>query len=156
MKKTRENLGGFIPRRRNKIKKLKMPDNKNFEPLIKGMGDRKVSTTMATVRLMTSLLKDSNIGERVVPIVPDEARTFGMEGMFKQIGIYSSEGQKYEPEDSDKVMWYKESKEGVMLEEGITEAGSFSAWIELDNENSNYDLNMIPINLFYNIIIIQS
>ena len=149
MKKTRENLGGFIPRRRNKIKKLKMPDDKNFEPLIKGMGDRKVSTTMATVRLMTSLLKDSNIGERVVPIVPDEARTFGMEGMFKQIGIYSSEGQKYEPEDADKVMWYKESKEGVMLEEGITEAGSFSAWLALATAYSNYDLPMIPIYLFY-------
>ena len=149
MKKTRKNLGGFIPRRRNKIKKLKMPDNKNFEPLIKGMGDRKVSTTMATVRLMTSLLKDSNIGERVVPIVPDEARTFGMEGMFKQIGIYSSEGQKYEPEDADKVMWYKESKEGVMLEEGITEAGSFSAWLALATAYSNYDLPMIPIYLFY-------
>ena len=131
MKKTREKLGGFIPRRRNKIKKLKMPDDKHFEPLIKGMGDRKISTTMATVRLMTSLLKDSNIGERIVPIVPDEARTFGMEGLFKQIGIYSSEGQKYEPEDVDKVMWYKESKEGVMLEEGITEAGSFSAWLAL-------------------------
>jgi len=149
MKKTREKLGGFIPRRRNKIKKLKMPDEKHFEPLIKGMGDRKVSTTMATVRLMTSLLKDSNIGERIVPIVPDEARTFGMEGLFKQIGIYSSEGQKYEPEDVDKVMWYKESKEGVMLEEGITEAGSFSAWLALATAYSNYDLPMIPIYLFY-------
>ena len=149
MKKTREKLGGFIPRRRNKIKKLNMPDEKHFEPLIQGMGDRKVSTTMATVRLMTSLLKDSNIGERIVPIVPDEARTFGMEGLFKQIGIYSSEGQKYEPEDADKVMWYKESKEGVMLEEGITEAGSFSAWLALATAYSNYDLPMIPIYLFY-------
>jgi pyruvate dehydrogenase E1 component len=149
MKKTRKNLGGFIPRRRNKIKKLKMPDAKNFEPLLKGMGDRKVSTTMATVRLITSLLKDSNVGERIVPIVPDEARTFGMEGMFKQIGIYSSEGQKYEPEDADKVMWYKESKDGVMLEEGITEAGSFSAWLALATAYSNYDLAMIPIYLFY-------
>jgi pyruvate dehydrogenase E1 component len=149
MKKTREKLGGFIPRRRNKIKKLKMPDKKHFEPLIDGMGDRKISTTMATVRLMTSLLKDTNIGERIVPIVPDEARTFGMEGLFKQIGIYSSEGQKYEPEDADKVMWYKESKEGVMLEEGITEAGSFSAWLALATAYSNYDLPMIPIYLFY-------
>jgi len=149
MKKTRKNLGGFIPRRRNKIKKLKMPDAKNFESLLKGMGDRKVSTTMATVRLITSLLKDSNVGERIVPIVPDEARTFGMEGMFKQIGIYSSEGQKYEPEDADKVMWYKESKDGVMLEEGITEAGSFSAWLALATAYSNYDLPMIPIYLFY-------
>jgi pyruvate dehydrogenase E1 component len=113
------------------------------------MGDRKVSTTMATVRLITSLLKDSNVGERIVPIVPDEARTFGMEGMFKQIGIYSSEGQKYEPEDADKVMWYKESKDGVMLEEGITEAGSFSAWLALATAYSNYDLAMIPIYLFY-------
>ena len=149
MKKARDNLGGFIPRRRTKIKKLKMPDNQHFEPLIKGMGERKVSTTMATVRLMTNLLKDKNIGERIVPIVPDEARTFGMEGLFKQIGIYSSEGQKYEPEDVDKVMWYKESKDGVMLEEGITEAGSFSAWLALATAYSNYDLPMIPIYLFY-------
>jgi pyruvate dehydrogenase E1 component len=112
-------------------------------------GKKEMSTTMALVRMLTSLLRDKNVAPRLVPIIPDEARTFGMEGLFKQIGIYSSEGQKYEPEDADKVMWYKESKEGVMLEEGITEAGSFSAWLALATAYSNYDLPMIPIYLFY-------
>ena len=104
---------------------------------------------MAFVRMMTDILKDKNIGERIVPIVPDEARTFGMEGLFRQIGIYSSEGQKYKPEDADQVMWYKESKDGVMLEEGINEAGAFSAWIALATAYSNYNIPMIPIYLFY-------
>ena len=104
---------------------------------------------MAFVRMMTDVLKDKNIGERIVPIVPDEARTFGMEGLFRQIGIYSSEGQKYKPEDADQVMWYKESKDGVMLEEGINEAGAFSAWIALATAYSNYNIPMIPIYLFY-------
>ena len=98
---------------------------------------------------MTDLIKDKNIGDRIVPIVPDEARTFGMEALFRQIGIYSSEGQKYQPEDADQVMWYKESKEGVMLEEGITEAGAFSAWLALATSYANYNLPMIPIYLFY-------
>jgi pyruvate dehydrogenase E1 component len=104
---------------------------------------------MSFVRMMTDILKDKNIGERIVPIVPDEARTFGMEGLFRQIGIYSSEGQKYKPEDADQVMWYKESKDGVMLEEGINEAGAFSAWIALATAYSNYNIPMIPIYLFY-------
>jgi pyruvate dehydrogenase E1 component len=99
--------------------------------------------------MMTDLIKDKSIGNRLVPIVPDEARTFGMEGLFRQIGIYSAEGQKYEPEDADQVMWYKESKEGVMLEEGITEAGAFSAWIALATAYYNYNFPMIPIYLFY-------
>ena len=98
---------------------------------------------------MTDLIKDKNIGDRIVPIVPDEGRTFGMEALFRQIGIYSSEGQKYQPEDADQVMWYKESKEGVMLEEGITEAGAFSAWLALATSYANYNLPMIPIYLFY-------
>ena len=98
---------------------------------------------------MNNLIKDENLGERVVPIVPDEARTFGMEGMFKQIGIYSSEGQLYEPEDADQVMWYKESETGVMLEEGITEAGSFAAWTALATSYSNHNLTMIPFYVFY-------
>ena len=104
---------------------------------------------MAAVKVLTDLLKDKEIGKRIVPIVPDEARTFGMEGLFKQVGIYSSAGQNYEPEDADKVMWYKESKEGVMLEEGITEAGAFSAWSALATAYSNYDYPMIPFYLFY-------
>ena len=149
LKKTREDLGGFIPRRRTTSEVLKMPDNKIFEKLYESSGDRKISTTMAIVRIITELLKDSGVGERIVPIVPDEARTFGMEALFRQVGIYSSAGQKYEPEDADKVMWYKESKEGVMLEEGITEAGAFSAWTALATAYSNYDFPMIPFYLFY-------
>ena len=98
---------------------------------------------------MNNLIKDESLGDRVVPIVPDEARTFGMEGMFKQIGIYSSEGQLYEPEDADQVMWYKESETGVMLEEGITEAGSFAAWTALATSYSNHNLTMIPFYVFY-------
>ena len=104
---------------------------------------------MAAVKVITDLLKDKQIGERVVPIVPDEARTFGMEALFRQVGIYSSAGQNYEPEDADKVMWYKESKDGVMLEEGITEAGAFSAWTALATAYSNYDFPMVPFYLFY-------
>jgi pyruvate dehydrogenase E1 component len=126
-----------------------MPNNKIFDKSFESSGERQISTTMAVVRIITDLLKDDNVGERIVPIVPDEARTFGMEALFRQVGIYSSAGQKYEPEDADKVMWYKESKEGVMLEEGITEAGAFSAWTALATAYSNYDFPMVPFYLFY-------
>jgi pyruvate dehydrogenase E1 component len=149
LKKTRANLGGPIPRRRTKSKVLNMPDDKAFSKLYSGSEERKISTTMASVRVITDLLKDKEIGQRIVPIVPDEARTFGMEALFRQVGIYSSAGQNYEPEDADKVMWYKESKEGVMLEEGITEAGAFSAWTALATAYTNYDFPMIPFYLFY-------
>ncbi len=149
LKKTRESLGGPIPRRRNTSKILPLPNDSAFAKLYEGTGERKISTTMAAVRVLTDLLKDKEIGKRIVPIVPDEARTFGMEALFRQVGIYSSAGQNYEPEDADKVMWYKESKEGVMLEEGITEAGAFSAWSALATAYSNYDYPMIPFYLFY-------
>ena len=149
LKKTRDSLGGPIPRRRNKSEVLSAPDNKAFSKLFEGTGEREISTTMAVVRVITDLLKDKDVGKRIVPIVPDEARTFGMESLFRQVGIYSSAGQNYEPEDADKVMWYKESKDGVMLEEGITEAGAFSAWSALATAYSNYDFPMIPFYLFY-------
>ena len=149
LKKTRESLGGPIPRRRNTSKILPLPNESAFVKLYEGTGERKISTTMAAVRVLTDFLKDKEIGKRIVPIVPDEARTFGMEALFRQVGIYSSAGQNYEPEDADKVMWYKESKEGVMLEEGITEAGAFSAWSALATAYSNYDYPMIPFYLFY-------
>ena len=149
LKKTREALGGFIPRRRTSSDPLSITSDKPFEKLLESSGDRKISTTMAIVRIITDLLKDPEIGKRIVPIVPDEARTFGMEALFRQVGIYSSAGQKYEPEDADKVMWYKESKDGVMLEEGITEAGAFSAWTALATAYSNYDFPMVPFYLFY-------
>ena len=108
-----------------------------------------MSTTMVFVRLLTSLLRDKNIGKNIVPIVPDEARTFGMDGLFRQFGIYSREGQQYQPEDADKVMWYRESKDGVMLEEGINEAGAFSAWIALATSYANNSLPMIPFYIYY-------
>ena len=104
---------------------------------------------MVFVRLLTSLLRDKNLGQHIVPIVPDEARTFGMDGLFRQFGIYSSEGQKYTPEDADKVMWYRESQDGVMLEEGINEAGAFSAWLALATSYSTNKLPMIPFYIYY-------
>ena len=149
LKETREKLGGPVPKRREHSEILKLKNKDAFKVLHEGSGERKVSTTTNCVRIMNNLIKDENLGERVVPIVPDEARTFGMEGMFKQIGIYSSEGQLYEPEDADQVMWYKESETGVMLEEGITEAGSFAAWTALATSYSNHNLTMIPFYVFY-------
>ena len=110
---------------------------------------REMSTTMVFVKFITSLLRDKKIGKNIVPIVPDEARTFGMDGLFRQFGIYSREGQKYQPEDADKVMWYRESEDGVMLEEGINEAGAFSAWIALATSYANNSLPMIPFYIYY-------
>ena len=149
LKEAREKLGGPMPKRREHSETLKLKNKDAFKVLHEGSGERKVSTTTNCVRIMNNLIKDESLGERVVPIVPDEARTFGMEGMFKQIGIYSSEGQLYEPEDADQVMWYKESETGVMLEEGITEAGSFAAWTALATSYSNHNLTMIPFYVFY-------
>ena len=146
---TRNKLGGFLPIRKFDDQPLSEPDSDIFKKYQLGSEGKKLSTTMVFVRMMTDLIKDKSIGNHLVPIVPDEARTFGMEGLFRQIGIYSAEGQKYEPEDADQVMWYKESKEGVMLEEGITEAGAFSAWIALATAYYNYNFPMIPIYLFY-------
>jgi len=146
---TRKKLDGFLPIRKFDDQPLSEPASDIFEKYQIGSEDKKLSTTMVFVRMMTDLIKDKSIGNRLVPIVPDEARTFGMESLFRQIGIYSAEGQKYEPEDADQVMWYKESKEGVMLEEGITEAGAFSAWIALATAYYNYNFPMIPIYLFY-------
>mgnify|MGYP003332271018 FL=1 len=146
---TRKKLGGFLPIRKFDVQPLSEPASGIFKKYQIGSEDKKLSTTMVFVRMMTDLIKDKSIGNRLVPIVPDEARTFGMESLFRQIGIYSAEGQKYEPEDADQVMWYKESKEGVMLEEGITEAGAFSAWMALATAYYNYNFPMIPIYLFY-------
>ena len=149
LKEVRDKLGGPIPSRRKHAKSMQIKNKDIFNALHEGSGERKVSTTTNCVRIINNLLKDENLGKRIVPIVPDEARTFGMEGMFKQIGIYSSEGQLYEPEDADQVMWYKESETGVMLEEGITEAGSFAAWTALATSYSSHNLTMIPFYLFY-------
>ena len=144
----REKLGGFLPRREAIKANLKVNDNSHFDEF-NAESKREMSTTMVFVRLITSLLRDKKIGKNIVPIVPDEARTFGMDGLFRQFGIYSIEGQKYQPEDADKVMWYRESKDGVMLEEGINEAGAFSAWIALATSYANNCLPMIPFYIYY-------
>jgi len=149
MKKARESLGGAVPQRRKETYTLKLPAQKIFSDQTKGSGEREISTTMAFVRLLNSLCKDKEIGERVVPIVPDEARTFGMEGMFRQLGIYSSAGQLYDPADSHQVMFYREDKEGQMLEEGITESGSFSAWLAASTSYSVSNYPLIPFYIYY-------
>ena len=149
MKKARESLGGSVPQRRKQTYALHSPAPKIFEDLLKSSGDREISTTMAFVRLLNALCKDKEIGERVVPIVPDEARTFGMEGMFRQLGIYSSAGQLYDPADSHQVMFYHEDKEGQMLEEGITESGSFSAWLAAATSYSVSNYPLIPFYIYY-------
>ena len=149
MKKARESLGGAVPQRRKETYTLKLPAQKIFSDQTKGSGEREISTTMAFVRLLNSLCKDKEIGERVVPIVPDEARTFGMEGMFRQLGIYSSAGQLYDPADSHQVMFYREDKEGQMLEEGITESGSFSAWLAAATSYSVSNYPLIPFYIYY-------
>ena len=149
MKKARESLGGSVPQRRKQTYALHSPAPKIFEDLLKSSGDREISTTMAFVRLLSALCKDKEIGERVVPIVPDEARTFGMEGMFRQLGIYSSAGQLYDPADSHQVMFYHEDKEGQMLEEGITESGSFSAWLAAATSYSVSNYPLIPFYIYY-------
>tara|TARA_B100001057_G_scaffold324745_1_gene324932 strand:- start:2648 stop:5257 length:2610 start_codon:yes stop_codon:yes gene_type:complete len=143
----RKALGGFVPMRKVSNEKLNT-DNQTFSDF-NGPLDREQSTTMVFVKILTKLLRDKNIGERIVPIVPDEARTFGMDALFRQFGIYSSEGQKYEPEDADKVMFYRESESGIMLEEGINEAGAFSAWLALATSYANNQLPMIPFYIFY-------
>ena len=144
----REKLGGFLPRRTVIKANLKVSDCSHYDEF-NAESKREMSTTMVFVRLITSLLRDKKIGKNIVPIVPDEARTFGMDGLFRQFGIYSREGQKYQPEDADKVMWYRESKDGVMLEEGINEAGAFSAWIALATSYANNSLPMIPFYIYY-------
>jgi pyruvate dehydrogenase E1 component len=149
MKERRASLGGFMPQRNQKGNELKVPDLQNFSNLLTTTGEREISTTMAFVRILTTLVKDKEIGKYIVPIVPDEARTFGMEGMFRQLGIYSSVGQLYEPQDADQVMFYKEQKDGQILEEGINEAGSFSSWIAAGTSYSTTGIQTIPFYIFY-------
>ena len=148
-RKMRENLGGPVPQRRTRAQPLQVPGLEVFEAQLKASGKRELSTTMAFVRMLSNLCKDKQIGERVVPIIPDEARTFGMEGMFRQLGIYSSVGQLYDPADSHQVMFYHEDKKGQMLEEGITEAGSFSAWLAAATSYSTNDFPLIPFYIYY-------
>ena len=149
MRKRRSMLGGNVPSRRSEFGALSIPNLEYFEKLIQSSGDREISTTMAFVRILTSLIKHKEIGKRVVPIVPDEARTFGMEGMFRQMGIFSAAGQKYVPHDREQIMYYKEDKKGIILEEGINEAGAMSAWLALATSYSTHQQAMIPFYIFY-------
>ena len=145
----RKSLGGYLPKRITKAKSIKTPANDVFQPQLDGTGEREASTTMAFIRMLTSLSRDKQIGKHIVPIVPDEARTFGMEGMFRQIGIYSSKGQLYTPQDADQLMFYKESKEGQILEEGINEAGAYCSWLSAGSSYSNHGIQMVPFYIFY-------
>src|SRR6187551_2221092 len=149
LKKQRERLGGYLPKRDTNVPPLALPPLDLFKPLLDGSGDREISTTMAFVRILTALLKDKAIGKNIVPIVPDEARTFGMEGLFRQIGIYSAVGQLYTPQDSDQLMSYKEDKKGQMLEEGINEAGSTCSWIAAGTAYANHKQHMVPFYIYY-------
>ena len=147
----REKLGGFVPARHENTPPIQMPPEKIFEEFYQGSGERPVATTMVMVRLLSKLLADKNIGETIVPIVPDEARTFGMESLFRQTGIYSSIGQLYEPVDSESLLFYNETKDGAILEEGITEAGSMASFMAAGTAYSTHGVNMIPFYFFYSI-----
>ncbi len=149
MNARRAELGGHLPVRSTQAAPLEIPPLSIFDAMLAGSGDKEMSTTMAWVRMLTMLCRDKNIGKNVVPIVPDEARTFGMEGMFRQLGIYSSVGQLYTPQDKDQIMFYKEDKSGQILEEGINEAGAMSSWIAAATAYSSHGVNMIPFYIYY-------
>jgi pyruvate dehydrogenase E1 component len=149
MLERRQALGGFLPARRTHVEPLEVPELSAFESQLKDSGEREVSTTMSFVRILTALVKDKKIGQHVVPIVADESRTFGMEGLFRQLGIYSMKGQLYEPEDADQLMYYREDKKGQILQEGINEAGAVSSWIAAGTAYSNHGISMIPFYIFY-------
>ncbi|MXY57386.1 MAG: pyruvate dehydrogenase (acetyl-transferring), homodimeric type, partial [Gammaproteobacteria bacterium] len=149
LKRQRSSLGGPIPMRMTDEQAIEVPPLDAFDAQLKGTGERAVSTTMGFVRILSTLVRDKSIGKRIVPIIPDEARTFGMEGMFRQLGIYSSEGQLYEPEDHGEIASYRESKDGQVLEEGINEAGSFAAWLAAATSYSTHRYTLIPFYIFY-------
>jgi pyruvate dehydrogenase E1 component len=149
LKERRESLGGYLPSRKPDFEALEVPDLAIFDSVTKGSGDREISTTMAFVRILSALIKDKNIGNRVVPIVPDEARTFGMEGMFRQLGIYSSAGQLYEPTDAGQMMYYREDRQGQVMEEGINEGGAMAGWLAAATSYANNNCPLIPFYIFY-------
>lgn len=149
LRKQRDALGGYLPARNSKFDALKIPELSAFTSVTQSTGDREISTTMAFVRILSVLLKDKELGKRIVPIVPDECRTFGMEGLFRQIGIYSPVGQLYTPVDHEQVMYYREAKDGQILEEGINEAGAFCSWIAAATSYSSNKLAMIPFYIYY-------
>ena len=151
----RQELGGFVPLRKSDVRPIKTPPEEIFEEFYKGTEGREVSTTMVFVRILAKLLKDKEIGKLVVPIVPDEARTFGMESLFRQVGIYSHVGQLYEPVDRDSLLYYKEAKDGQILEEGITEAGAVSSFIAAGTAYATHGINMIPFFIYYSMFGMQ-
>ncbi|KFL36891.1 pyruvate dehydrogenase (acetyl-transferring), homodimeric type [Arenimonas donghaensis] len=156
LRSRREKLGGFLPQRRAKTsKKLEAPKLEVFERLLKSTGERENSTTMSFVQCLNIVLRDKQVGPRCVPIVADEARTFGMEGLFRQIGIYAPEGQKYKPVDADQLMYYREDKTGQVLEEGITECGAFSSWMAAATSYSSSDVPMLPFYIYYSMFGMQ-
>ena len=148
-------LGGYLPARRQKSTTLQIPPLETFDRLLKSTGEREISTTMAFVQMLGTLVRDKNMGKHVVPIVPDESRTFGMEGMFRQLGIYSSLGQLYKPQDSDQLMYYRESKDGQVLQEGINEGGAMSSWIVAATSYSTNNVPMIPFYIYYSMFGLQ-
>ena len=145
----RTSLGGFIPVRKKNSNGLKAPSMNSFKSQVEGTGDREISTTMSLVRILSTLARDKNIGNRIVPIIPDEGRTFGMEGMFRQVGIYSSVGQLYTPQDADQLSYYKQDMKGQILQEGINEAGAFCSWLAAGTSYSNHNMPMVPFYIFY-------
>ena len=155
LKERREVLGGFLPARFDAAPALKTPQESLFDAFYKGSGDREVATTMSFVQLLSQLLKDKEIGKHIVPIVPDEARTFGMEALFRQVGIYSSVGQLYDPVDKDSLLYYKESRDGAILEAGINEAGSMAQFIAAGTSYATHGVPMIPFYIFYSMFGMQ-
>ncbi len=149
MMERRHALGGSLPQRRKKSTALPIPSLETFRTQLDGTGEREASTTMAFVRILTTLLRDKQIGKHIVPIVPDEARTFGMEGLFRSVGIYAVKGQLYTPQDAGELMYYKEDKEGQILEEGINEGGAFCSWLAAGTSYSNHDKQMVPFYIYY-------
>jgi pyruvate dehydrogenase E1 component len=149
LQERRKSLGGYLPTRRKIAPPLQVPALEVFKTQLEGTGKREASTTMVFVRMLTALIRDKQIGQHIVPIVPDEARTFGMEGMFRQVGIYSSKGQLYTPQDADQLMYYREDKKGQILEEGINEAGAFCSWLASGTSYSNHNIQTIPFYIYY-------
>jgi len=149
LQERRRRLGGYLPARKPVPPSLKVPGLDAFRTQLEGSGDRSISTTMAFVRILSALVRDENIGRYIVPIVPDEARTFGMEGMFRQVGIYSSVGQLYTPQDAEQLMFYREDRKGQILEEGINEAGSFCSWLAAATSYANHGVYMVPFYIYY-------
>jgi pyruvate dehydrogenase E1 component len=149
MRARRMDLGGYLPTRRRKAQSLVVPELSAFERFLKSTDEREISTTMAFVQILQLIVRDKNLGKRVVPIVPDESRTFGMEGMFRQLGIWNQQGQLYTPQDKDQLMFYKESKDGQILQEGINEAGGMCDWMAAATSYSTHGVPMIPFYIFY-------